>query len=419
MLAPSAAAASSADVEEAKFTPNHMLVDQLSRNPSAIHELPDGRPARMPRPEAVAAINEIMTGLFPGVDLAAINGGHLDERELGRYERGEVHWPSKYRRAALRAFLDAQSDQDLGFFRSLALQPVLADDRKTGKSTVDRGADVAAAGMPPVSHPRRSSTVNGSTAHPARVYDYWLGGKDNFAADREFADAITRRFAWVPKAARANRDFRVRAVRAVAEAGVRQFLDVGTGLPSPGNTHEVAQELAPDARVLYVDNDPLVMVHSRALMVGKPEGRTAYIEADVRQTGVILGDPVFAQTLDPKQPVCLMLAAVLHFIPDLTEAQRAVRTLVEAVAPGSYLVISHGTPDFVTAQEAAEYERMYASGETVARTRTKADIESFFTGLEVLEPGFVAVSDWRPTDDSGGRPTPHDVSLYGVVARVP
>ena len=254
-------------------------------------------------------------------------------------------------------------------------------------------------------------------AHPARVYDYWLGGKDNFAVDRDFGDTITGRFPWVKTAARSNRDFRVRAVRAVAEQGVQQFLDVGTGLPAPGNTHTVAQQVIPQARVLCVDNDPVVMSHSRALMVGTPEGRTEYIEEDLRNPDNILRAAADMGALDLGQPVCLVLAAVVHFIPELTEAQQVVRMLVDAVPTGSYLVLSHGTPDFVTEAEAAEYERMYAAGEAAARTRTKADIETFFDGLDVLTPGFVAVSDWRPDDLASDRPKPEHVGLYGVVAQ--
>jgi hypothetical protein len=170
--------------------------------------------------------------------------------------------------------------------------------------------------------------------------------------------------------------------------------------------------------VLYVDNDPLVMSHARALLTPTPQGRTDYIEADLRDPDDILANPAVAGTLDLGEPVCLVLAAVLHFIRDLAEARQVVRTLLGALPSGSYLIVSHGTPDFVSPEEAAEYERMYAAGEAAARTRSKQDIASFFTGLEVLDPGYVAVSQWRPDDDPAKRPEPRHVSLYGVVGRV-
>ncbi|BCY11076.1 SAM-dependent methyltransferase [Actinoplanes sp. L3-i22] len=415
-----------ASSESSEFTPNKVLMDLMKCTPSAEDKLPDGSPARIDRPEAVDAINAIMKKEFPGIDFAKIYGGLLDDRELGRYERGEVHWPSEYRRTAMRIFFGVDTDKKLGFSRRrLALQPVLDPqqlNREDGSEAAESAGGAAVQALtgsrPAAAHRGRSRTVDASTAHPARVYDYWLGGKDNFAVDRAFADTLTTKFPWVPTAARSNRDFRVRAVEAVAAAGVRQFLDIGTGLPAPGNTHEVAQRITPQARVLYVDNDPMVGVHQRALMTGSREGRTDYVEADIRQPRLIFDDPALANTLDLREPVCLVLAAVLHFIPDLAEAQRIVRALLDPLPSGSFLIVSHGTPDFVTPQEAAEYERMYTAGEAIARTRTKDEIATFFTDLDILDPGYVAVSEWRPADESDKRPKPHDVSLYGVVGRV-
>lgn len=431
-----------------KASSNPKLVARLLRMPSATETCPDGRPARMQRAEAVEVLNKIMAKLFPDVDLATANGGLFDEREFGRYQRGEVLWPSRYRRAAFRKFFGVDNDRDLGFYHKRTLEPVVddigPDDAETdGTATVSRQAeDLAAADHSPPeprsgrgnglstpdtavrlvsdgASPWRSSTLDVGKAHPARRYNYWLGGKDHFQADRASGDAIAQRFPWVRKAALANRAFLGRAVDAVAQGGVRQFLDIGTGLPAPGNTHEIAQQVAPESRVLYVDNDPLVGAHARALTVGDPAGYTAYIEADLRRPEQILEHPDFAKALDLRRPVGIVLAAVLHFIPDLAEAQRVVRILLDAAAPGSFLIVSHGTPDFVTAEEAAAYEQMYASGAADARTRTKDDIASFFTGLDVLEPGFVAVSDWRPVDDPNDRPPPEQVSLYGVVGRLP
>jgi len=184
-----------------------------------------------------------------------------------------------------------------------------------------------------------------TTAHPARRYDYWLGGKDNFAADRTSGDAIEKVFPGIRTAAVENRRFLHRAVRTLVDAGVRQFLDIGTGLPTADNTHQVAQRLAPRSRVLYVDNDPLVLCHARALLTSDPCGATSYLQADLRRPEQILADPALTGTLDLTQPIGLLLVAILHFLPDTDQAMAAVRTLMDALTPGSYLVISHATYD--------------------------------------------------------------------------
>jgi SAM-dependent methyltransferase len=258
-----------------------------------------------------------------------------------------------------------------------------------------------------------------SVPHPARRYNYWLGGKDYFAADRASGDAIAAAFPVVVELARANRAFLRRAVRVLAESGVRQFLDIGTGLPAPDNTHEVAQRVAPESRVVYVDNDPIVMAHARALMRGDSRGKTAYLEADVRDPGAILRHPVLRDTLDLGQPVALLLVAVLHFLHDDEQTAAVVGQLLEALPSGSHLVLSHGTMDFSTPAGVTAYEKMFASGGTDVRARSRATIEGYLSGLRILEPGIVAVSDWRADDAITDRPVSEDLGIYGVVGRKP
>jgi SAM-dependent methyltransferase len=216
-------------------------------------------------------------------------------------------------------------------------------------------------------------------------------------------------------AARANRDFLQRAVTyCVQEAGIRQFLDIGTGLPTADNTHEVAQRLAPDARVVYVDNDPLVMVHARALLTSSPEGRTDYIEADLREPAEILGHPQLAGTLDLSKPVALMLVATLHFLLDDKQAYTVVKQLVDRLAPGSYLVATHATADFLDAQTRSKLAAM--NNDIVPRDRDQ--FTRFFTDLDLVEPGVEVITNWRP-DPGVTMPPPEQVSVYGAVARIP
>jgi hypothetical protein len=264
-------------------------------------------------------------------------------------------------------------------------------------------------------HGRIDTTV----PHPARRYNYWLGGKDHFAADRASGDAIAEAFPIVVRLARANRAFMRRGVRFLAESGVRQFLDVGTGLPAPDNTHQVAQRVAPESRVVYVDNDPIVMSHARALLQGDPRGRTAYLEADVRDTDAILRHRTLRDTLDLRQPVGLLLVAVLHFVPDDEVAGRAVRGLVDALPSGSFVMLSHGTMDFSTPEGVAAYEKMYAARGTDVRSRTRATLTEWFAGLEIVDPGFAPVCEWRPEDAPADRLVSTDLGIYGVVGRKP
>jgi hypothetical protein len=250
-------------------------------------------------------------------------------------------------------------------------------------------------------------------AHPARVYDYWLGGKDNFEADRIAGEETIAAYPAIRASARANRAFLARSVRYLtAEAGVRQFLDLGTGLPTASNTHEVAQSIAPESRIVYVDNDPLVLSHARALLTSSPEGVTAYLDADLRDTDQILEQA--ADTLDFTKPVGIMLLAILHYIPDLADARRIVARLLSAVPPGSYLTISHAASDISPEEMAEMIRRMnqhLAEGNHVGRTHDV--VAGFFDGLEVLKPGVVKVTEWRPESAAEAEaPT----SLWGGVA---
>ncbi|MFF4622134.1 SAM-dependent methyltransferase [Nonomuraea jabiensis] len=239
--------------------------------------------------------------------------------------------------------------------------------------------------------------INPNVPHSARVYDYWLGGKDNFEADRRVAEQTMAAVPGVRESARNNRAFLGRAVRHLTRLGVRQFLDLGTGIPTQGNTHEVAQAQAPDARVVYVDNDPIVMTHARALLSSRPEGRTAYIEADVRDPRGVLEHPDVPATLDFTQPIALMMVAILMHIPDEDDPAGLVKAFAAALPPGSYLVLSHLTLDLVPEETAAAYLAA-TSHQAMHRTpRTGAQITRFFDGFDLVEPGLVAVSEWHDT----------------------
>jgi len=255
-----------------------------------------------------------------------------------------------------------------------------------------------------------------SRAHMARVYDFWLGGKDNYTADRAVAEQVAAAYPDVLVAVRAQRAFLARAVYfLVTEAGIRQFLDIGTGLPSANNTHQVAQRAAPASRVVYVDNDPIVLGHARALLSSSPEGATAYINADLRDTPAILERA--AGVLDFGQPVAVMLLGILQGIPDQDDPGAIIGRLMDAVPPGSYLAISQIASD-VAADEVAEgVQRYNAQAAAPVAARTRAEVCGFFAGLELLEPGVVQVHRWRPgTGDPGsGR----NLAIYAGVGRKP
>jgi hypothetical protein len=256
--------------------------------------------------------------------------------------------------------------------------------------------------------------------HPARVYDYLLGGKDNFAADRAAAEAGLRANPNSRIPPRENRAFLGRAVRYLAgEAGLSQFLDIGTGIPTSPNVHEVAQAVEPAARIVYVDNDPIVLTQARALLTTGPQGRTAYIDADLRDIDAILGSPDLQRTLDLSRPVGLLLIAVMHFIPDEDDPWALAARLLAALPSGSYLALSHLTGDFDPAAWAGVVAVYRRSGVTM-KVRPKPDIERFFAGLDLIDPGVVSLPRWRPDPSDVGRP-PSDaaVSVYGGVARKP
>ncbi|NYI07949.1 SAM-dependent methyltransferase [Allostreptomyces psammosilenae] len=251
--------------------------------------------------------------------------------------------------------------------------------------------------------------------HSARMYNYFLGGKDNFPADREAAEKVLAIAPSIRTGAIANRRFLGSAVTyLVREAGIRQFLDIGTGIPTEDNTHEVAQSLAPDARIVYVDNDPIVLAHARALLKSSPEGRTAYIDADLRDPRSILDHPDLRATLDLTQPVALMFIATLHFVPD-EEAYPVVQTLMDALPSGSHLVISHATADFPSTAFQEIVKVYTASGITLV-TRTKAEVERFYTGMELAGEG---VSPYWPYPEGAERPREEDLGGYIAVGRKP
>jgi hypothetical protein len=277
--------------------------------------------------------------------------------------------------------------------------------------------DLPAGVAPTLKDRQLTPEINAKVAHSARVYDYWLGGKDNFAADRALGDAITEAVPSTPCAARANRAFLGRAVRYLAtEAGIRQFLDIGTGMPTAGNTHEVAQAAVPESRVVYVDHDPIVLVHARALMTSSPEGATAFIMADLRDPGRILADPELRGTLDLGKPVALMLVAVLHFLTEQDDPWRLVAELMDALPSGSYLTISQLTADFNPEEAAAGLAAAQRSGVTFA-PRSAAEFAAFFDGLDLVDPGVVPLLAWRPD----GR-APRDkfaARMYAAMGRKP
>jgi hypothetical protein len=262
--------------------------------------------------------------------------------------------------------------------------------------------------------------IDTSKPHPARMYDYMLGGKDHFAADRDAADKAMAAVPSGRSGSRANRAFLGKAVRYLTgEAGIRQFLDIGTGLPTTNNVHEVAQAVAPSSRIVYADNDPMVLAHARALLTSAPEGRTAYIHADLRDPAAILSDPVTRDVLDFSQPIALMLVAILHFIPDEDKPEEIITTLLDALPPGSYLTASHATGEHVPAASAASGQRAYQDAGISFRPRDSDEFARLaFSGLDLVPPGIVLVSEWRP-EGSGPRPQPAEVNMYGGVARKP
>jgi hypothetical protein len=254
-------------------------------------------------------------------------------------------------------------------------------------------------------------------AHPARRYNYWLGGKDNFAADRASADQIEAKFPAVRTAVLANRAVLRRMTGYLAaEAGIRQFLDIGTGLPTADNVHQVAQRVAPQSRVVYVDNDPIVMAHARALLTSSEEGKTDYIEADLRQPEDILSSPQLRATLDLSQPVALMMIAVLHFLKSRDEELDIVRRLVDVLPSGSYLAATHATLDLMPTETQKIATEMLESGAADTWPSTKAEFAALFAGMDLVDPGIVALPEWRPEAEI---PTydPAQINMWAALAR--
>ncbi|NGO72077.1 SAM-dependent methyltransferase [Streptomyces boncukensis] len=255
--------------------------------------------------------------------------------------------------------------------------------------------------------------IDTTVPHSARIWNYWLGGKDHYPVDQRAGDEFARVFPGIVDAARGSRHFLARTVRLLAgEAGIRQFLDIGTGLPTVDNTHELAQRVAPEARIVYVDNDPLVLAHARALLTSTPQGATAYIDADLHQPEAILR--AAAETLDLSRPVGLTLQGIMGHVADDARARSLVARLVGALAPGSFLTLSDGTD--VSAERRRAHERYNSSGAAPYHLRSPGQLREFFAGLELLEPGVVPVTEWRP-DPEPFAPVP--VTTYGGVGRKP
>jgi hypothetical protein len=258
--------------------------------------------------------------------------------------------------------------------------------------------------------------IDTTVPHSARIWNYWLGGKDNYAVDRAAGDEYAKVFPGIRDVARASRQFLARTIQYLAqEAGIRQFLDVGTGLPTADNTHQIAQRAAPESRIVYVDNDPLVLTHARALLTSTPEGATAYIDADLRDPGKIMAEA--AKTLDFTQPIALILSGILGHVTDIGEARSIVRRLVDALPSGSYLSLNDGT-SVVAGEPYEEAAETYnESGAVPYVLRTPEEIASFFDGLDLVEPGVVSCPRWRPEAAPSGPPA--EVDAFGGVGKKP
>ncbi|MFI7276690.1 SAM-dependent methyltransferase [Streptomyces sp. NPDC049879] len=269
------------------------------------------------------------------------------------------------------------------------------------------------------SEPPKQIDLRTDVPHSARVYDYLLGGKTNYDPDRAAGDASVAAWPSLPISMRQTRFFMHRVVRRlVTEHGVRQFLDIGTGIPTRPNLHEVAQELAPDARVVYADNDPIVLTHARALMRSTPEGRTAYLDADLRDLDSILGAQALHEVLDLKQPVALSLIAIVHFVLDEDDPQGLVRRIMDELAPGSFLALTVFTGD-TDPEAVAGVGREYNARGIPLQIRDRAEAERFFDGLDLLDPGVTLVHHWHPdpaNDPDEGRITDRNIAMYGGVA---
>ncbi|TWV33377.1 SAM-dependent methyltransferase [Streptomyces misionensis] len=257
--------------------------------------------------------------------------------------------------------------------------------------------------------------IDTSKPHPARMYDWYLGGKDNYPVDEEMGRQMLALEPRVPVMARVNRAFMHRATRWLAQQGVRQFLDIGTGIPTEPNLHQVAQQIAPDSRVVYCDNDPIVLAHAAALLRSTPQGATEYLQADVRDPDAIIAGA--REVLDLTRPVALSLIALLHFVPDTDGAHELVSRLLSELPSGSYLVMTHATADFTPKDAATATGKLKGAGITLA-LRTRDEFTRFFDGLDLVEPGVEIVHKWHP---ELGEPVPGQddgvIPGYGAVAR--
>jgi hypothetical protein len=271
--------------------------------------------------------------------------------------------------------------------------------------------------VPVVAAEIRGSHINPNVPTIARVYDYWLGGKDNFAVDRELAERFARAAPTVIAGVRSNRAFLRRAVRFLAaDVGIRQFLDIGTGIPTANNTHEVAQSIDPGCRVVYVDNDPMVLAHARALLTSVT-APTAYIDADARDTRRIVAEA--ARILNFRHPVAVMLIGLLHCVPDADDPYRVIADLMAAVPPGSYLAISHPAADIHAGQMAEGAAAMNESLTAPVTFRKYEQVMAFFDGLELVEPGVVPTTQWRPDSGADTKPLPGWVGVARKPAEQP
>ncbi|GGX96297.1 hypothetical protein GCM10010358_57540 [Streptomyces minutiscleroticus] len=256
----------------------------------------------------------------------------------------------------------------------------------------------------------RAEEIDTSRPHPARIYDYLLGGKDNYEVDRQAAERLASVAPEARIGVQANRAFMRRAVRHVVGSGVRQILDIGTGLPTSPNVHEIARETAPDVRVAYVDNDPIVKTHADALL--GDSSATSIVLADLRDPRAVLDHPDVRRVIDFDEPVALLLVAILHFLSEADEPERVVATLRDALPAGSFLVLSHATGDFADRSGA---QAVYNDATATMSLRNRAEVERFFDGFDLVEPGLAQVPFWRP--DAPPPPRSAEIGFYGGVAR--
>ncbi len=266
--------------------------------------------------------------------------------------------------------------------------------------------------------PAEPPEIDTTVAHSARIYDYILGGKDNFEADRRAAEAAIAHNPSMAIGMRANRAVMRRMTTYLAgEAGIRQFLDIGTGLPTSPNMHEIAQRIGPESRVVYVDNDPIVLAHARALLTSSAEGACTYIDADARDPEAILSDPRLSGTLDLTRPVALTLFGILHFLPDSDDPQAIVTRFLAALPSGSYLAIQHPTADFYPPGVGAQ--TAYRGAGIPFQYRSRSEFARFLDGLDLVEPGIMPMSRWRPELEPGPEPGPAQAGAWAALARKP